>query len=103
MSVVGNTVEVLGVLGKAMSGVVARGVGSDCVTQGERDIYLWGVLLSRIVHKEVECGEEVEWWALSSSIFPQPVVLTSGGEGGVVGVRTRIFIKIPSVWGGRDG
>jgi hypothetical protein len=31
------------------------------------------------------------------------VVLASGGEGGSVGVRTGIFIGIPSVWGGRDG
>jgi hypothetical protein len=31
------------------------------------------------------------------------VVLESGGEGGVVGVRTKICIEIPSVWGGRDG
>jgi hypothetical protein len=48
-----------------------EGVGSNCVTRGERDIYLWGVLLSRIVCKEVELGEEVERWALSSSVCPQ--------------------------------
>jgi hypothetical protein len=32
---------------------------------------LWGVPLSHRVHKEVELGEEVEWWALSSSTYPQ--------------------------------
>jgi hypothetical protein len=47
-----------------------KGVGLNCVSRGERDIYWWGVL-SRIVCKEVELGEEVEWWALSSFVFPQ--------------------------------
>jgi hypothetical protein len=48
-----------------------EGVELNCVAQGERDIYWWGVLLSRIVRKEVELGGEVEWWALSSSFYPQ--------------------------------
>ena len=30
-------------------------------------------------------------------------VLTSGGVGGTVGVSMGICIKIPSIWGGRDG
>jgi hypothetical protein len=82
-----------------------EGVGSNCVTRGERDIYLWGVLLSRIVCKEVELGEEVEWWDISSSCLPPAVVvvLASGGEGGAVGVSTGICIGIPLDWGGRDG
>jgi hypothetical protein len=36
-----------------------KGVGSNCVTQGEREIYLQGVPLSNKVHKEVELWEEV--------------------------------------------
>jgi hypothetical protein len=31
------------------------------------------------------------------------VILESGGEGGAVRVRCGIFIRIPLVWGGRDG
>jgi hypothetical protein len=77
----------------------------NCVTRGERDIDWWGVLLSLIVHKEVELGGEVE--QVGSFFFLLPptvaVVLASGGEGGAVGVRTGICIGIPSVWGGRDG
>jgi hypothetical protein len=45
--------------------------------------------------------------AVSSFFFRLPpvveVVLPSGGEGGVVGLRIGICIKSPSVWGGRDG
>jgi hypothetical protein len=47
-----------------------EGVGLNSVAQGERDIYWWGVLLSLIMHKEVEPGEEVEQWAISSSVCP---------------------------------
>jgi hypothetical protein len=49
-----------------------KGFGSNCVMQEERDIDWWGVPLFHIVCKEVELKEEVEWWTLSSSIFPQP-------------------------------
>jgi hypothetical protein len=47
---------------------------------------------------EVELREEVEQWDLSSSISPPAivVVLQIGGEGGVAGVSTRIYIRIPS-------
>jgi hypothetical protein len=48
-----------------------EGVGSNFVTQGERDIYLWGVPLSCRVQKEVELGEKVERWDLSSSVYSE--------------------------------
>jgi hypothetical protein len=50
-----------------------EGVGSNYITRGEHDIYLWGVPLSRRVRKEVELKEEVEQWDLSSFICPQPL------------------------------
>ena len=44
---------------------------------------------------------------MGSFVFLLPpsvvVVLASGGEGGVVGVRIGICIGIPSISGGRDG
>jgi hypothetical protein len=105
LPVVGDVVEVLGVLDEATSGVVARGSWIKLHSWGERDIYWWGVLISRIVRKEVELrgGSGV----VGSFFFHLPpvvvVVLASGGEGGAVRVRTGICIGIPSVWGGRDG
>jgi hypothetical protein len=52
-----------------------EGVGLNCVVRGERDIYWRGVLVSRIVRKEVELGGGggggVERWDLSSSFCPQ--------------------------------
>jgi hypothetical protein len=47
-----------------------EGVGSNCVTWGEKKIYLWGVPLSH-KFREVELEEEVEQWALSSFVCPQ--------------------------------
>jgi hypothetical protein len=43
----------------------------NCVARGERDIYWWGVLLSRIVCKEVRLDGGVEQWDLSYSLCPQ--------------------------------
>jgi hypothetical protein len=84
---------------------VPTGVELNCVAWGEMGTYWWGVHISRIVHKEAELMVEVEWWALSSSVCPQAVagVLVSGGVGGMVGVSIGICIRIPSIWGGRDG
>ena len=44
--------------------------------------------------------------AVGSFFFLPPavvVVMASGGEGSVFGVSIGIFIRIPSIWGGRDG
>jgi hypothetical protein len=48
-----------------------EGVELNCIAREETGIYWWGVHLSRIVRKEAELMGEVEWWALSSSVFPQ--------------------------------
>jgi hypothetical protein len=47
-----------------------KGVGSNFITRGERDIYLWGVPLTHRVLKEVELREDMEWGSLSSFVFP---------------------------------
>jgi hypothetical protein len=57
------------------------------------------------VCKEVELREEVEQWASFFFCLPLAIamVLVIRGEGGVSAVSTRIYIGIPSDWGGRDG
>jgi hypothetical protein len=66
--VVEDSIVAVDVLGGVVIHVVSQGVGSDCVTWEEYNIYWCSFPLFRTVHKEVELGEEVDLWARSSSV-----------------------------------
>jgi hypothetical protein len=97
--VVGDAVVLLGVLGEAMSSLVSRGSWIKLHKLGREGNQLVGCpSFSHSAQRGLTRGGS---GAMGYFFFHLPpdvtVVLESGGEGGVVGVRTGIYIDIPSI------
>jgi hypothetical protein len=104
LPIVGDAVVVLGVLGEVTSNMVSQGSWIKLRNSGrEGNLFVGCPSLSKSVQGGLTQRGSV---AVGSFFFRLPptivVVLESGCEGGVLRVSTGIYIKIPSVWGGRD-